>query len=302
MMSRKPFVNNSKICAKIIGGMGNQMFIAAAAIALAKRHDCALAFDLGSYKKYDIHDYALEPFDLDAKILPETAPSKSQTYLMKLSTRLRGQKGKQVHGCEVWEQPGYHYFSEFEHLGVNTYLSGYFQSPKYFAGYEATIKNIFNLEKGMTECGMRMAETALSAGQNAIGIHLRRGDYVTNPRALAHHGLMDEAYYKRALKLLDPLVKEPELFVISDDRDATRQMFSEFGDIMIADGTNEFDDMNLLARCHHKIIANSSFSWWGAWLGHNGQGLTLCPRHWFSIDIMRKTSVIDLIPENWVIV
>jgi hypothetical protein len=130
-------------------------------------------------------------------------------------------------------------------------------------------------------------------------VHVRRGDYVQHT---ARFALLQKDYYDRALRLVNRAVDKPRLFVVSDDPAAARDMLAGHPDASFATGGNAFDDMHLIASCHHHIIANSSFSWWGAYLSPWRDGLTIAPRAWFSRAVALQTYVDDTYAEGWITV
>lgn len=178
-------------------------------------------------------------------------------------------------------------------------LHGYWQCERYFADCFAQIRNDFifpvlplgppsDLADRIREC------------PSAVSVHIRRGDYVSDQQAMAFHGLMGQDYYGQALRLIQNSLGKATLFLFSDDPQWVREHFDCFGHegVVVDLGLPEvpLHDMHLMALCRHHIIANSSFSWWGAWLGEHG-GLTIAPRRWFADP---KIDTSDVIPKRWI--
>jgi len=292
---------HNRICVRLVGGLGNQLFQAAAGMCAAHRLNAKLIFDISSYKTDKRRTYELEPFAHEAQILDCATPSVFDYW------RLLQPSRKSVPpnwNGKIWQQSGFTYDDEFEQILPNTYLIGYFQSPNYFSGIEPLVRKAFNLEPLCSEIGRKWQDSIQTNSAPVIGIHLRRGDFISDPKAAKVHNALDYHYYKLATYIARRLAGAKARFmVVSDDHGAAKEFFSHLDDIDIVTGTNMFDDMHLLGQCHYRIIANSSFSWWAAWLGNQEtSGLTIAPRWWFTRQRMMHTPTCDLTPDGWVIV
>ena len=138
------------------------------------------------------------------------------------------------------------------------------------------------------------------ADSNSVSIHIRRGDYVADPTMYTSHGTCDIDYYNRCVESLTEKVKDTSFFVFSDDPQWSRDSLKlQYPAIFVDHNDMEhgYEDMRLMSQCKHNIIANSSFSWWGAWLNNNENKIVLAPEKWFA----KKTYIInDMIPVQWV--
>ena len=136
---------------------------------------------------------------------------------------------------------------------------------------------------------------------NAVSIHLRRGDYLKSEKVLSIHGVLSFSYYQKALHLLELTSNDLELFIFSEDIEWAKTKFkgykAHFFDYNR--GVNSWKDMALMTYCKHHIIANSSFSWWGAWLSKNS-GIIFAPAAWFNPSNV-TFNIQDFIPNNWTI-
>jgi hypothetical protein len=286
---------------RIVGGLGNQMFGAAAGMALARRLGAKLEFELYQFRESSgkTLPYELAPFNLPAtlsrgrdwRFKPEAA---AYRWWKKVSAG-----AGDGHVPVLWRQPGHHFDPEFEQLQGDVYLKGYFQSARYFANIAAEVRKAFDLSAVISEPGRAQAAAAGAVGERSVAVHVRRGDYVRHADRFA---LLQKDYYDRALRLINRAVDKPKYFVVSDDQAAAREMFADRPDTTFAAGGSAFDDMHLIASCHHHIIANSSFSWWGAYLSPWADGLTIAPRAWFSRAVALHTYVDDTYPEGWITV
>ena len=191
---------------------------------------------------------------------------------------------------------------DFDHLFFNTkppaLLEGYWQSYKYFNGYDTQIRSELMFRNPATGKNLETAE--LIAQENSVSIHIRRGDYVTNQSSNKVHGALGIGYYKNAIRRICDEVDSPHFFVFSDDLAWARNNLGlSIAVTFVANNTGEssFEDMRLMSLCKHFIIANSTFSWWGAWLNKNSGKIVIYPRNWFN-DPGINTQ--DLTPETWV--
>ena len=169
-------------------------------------------------------------------------------------------------------------------------LQGYFQTEKYFKHIEDEIKGDFEFRDEILEPCKEM----ISQVQNPISLHIRRTDYTTNP----NHTTLGLDYYENALKQFD---SDSEVLVFSDDPEWCKKQ-SLFSDdrFLIAEGNSNYVDMCLMTLCNYHIIANSSFSWWGAWLSNSEQ--VIAPSGWFAGSDNEHLDTTDLIPENWTVI
>tara|TARA_Y100000389_G_scaffold203370_1_gene251590 strand:- start:1797 stop:2435 length:639 start_codon:yes stop_codon:yes gene_type:complete len=169
-------------------------------------------------------------------------------------------------------------------------ISGFFQTEKYFKNVEDTIRSDFKFKKYIES----KAENIISKFNSPISIHIRRGDYVTNP----NHEALNLKYYQKSINLFK---KSDTFIVFSDDTDWCKQqnLFLDKKFNFASDFTNNFDylDMCLMSKCNKHIIANSTFSWWGAWL--SGTNDVIAPSKWFKNTKYSKNNTKDLYPLEW---
>jgi len=169
-------------------------------------------------------------------------------------------------------------------------IQGYFQTEKYFKHIEKEIKEDFEfMDEIMDPCREMISEI-----DNPISLHIRRKDYVTNP----NHTALDLDYYERALKEFD---SESTVLVFSDDPEwcSNQDLFSN-DRFLIAEGNSNYVDMCLMTLCSGHIIANSSFSWWGAWLADSNK--VVAPDGWFKGSKNEHLDTKDIVPENWMVI
>lgn len=300
------------VLAELVGGLGNQMFQYAAARAVSMRCNAALIldaswlssvteqhFDLWPFRPQTARPFALSPFRIKAGILKSDQPrSRWNNGLHHFTDRLNKRFGARKLGAPVYREKSFQYDSRVKSLQAPVYMYGYFQSEKYFADCRDAILEDFEI----TEPPCPEAQTLLDRIKvsDAICVHIRRGDYVTNRNVNALHGLCSLDYYHRGLQHIATNLTRPECFVFSDEPAWVRENLKLDVPVTIVDihGPDEaHGDLRLMAACHSYVIANSSLSWWGAWLGRRAGKRVVAPRQWFRAG---RHDERDLIPDQWV--
>jgi len=194
-------------------------------------------------------------------------------------------------------EPYFHYWPGIKNVPSDSYLRGYWQSEKYFHEVASVIRSDFTFKNPLTR---QNADLAVQIGQvNAVSLHVRRGDYVKNSKTTATHGLCSLEYYRKAIRHLADRVEKPYFFIFSDDIPWVKNHLDMDFSCQYIDhnsGAESYNDMHLMSLCRHYIIANSSFSWWGAWLNPSKNKIVVVPQRWFAND----NNVQDLFPFGWV--
>lgn len=304
------------ITVSLIGGLGNQMFQYAAGKALAERHGVPLVLDLSGFCSYP-----LRSFLLDRLLVPEAvaaaqaeagAPEKAESNFVRAKwkgriDRLLGRAGlpKLAQLPHDYREPHFHYDPAFEALGSHTTLFGYFQSERYFGPIANSLRSWFLPREPVGSAAAEML-ARIEASRLPVSVHVRRGDYL-NPGTAEFHGILGEPYYRQALGRLEGAIGgEADLFVFSDDPAAAEQVLSFVPKARLVhacgDPERPWEDMALMAHCRHHVIANSSFSWWGAWLNRSPDKIVIAPRAWFAQNELSKRNTGDLYPSGWILV
>jgi glycosyl transferase family 11 len=302
------------ITVSLIGGLGNQMFQYAAGKALAERHGVPLALDISGFR-----NYALRPFLLDRLLVPEAMMSAQAEPAEKPEEnftpakwkaridRLLGKAGlpKLASSPNEYREPHFHYDPAFEALGPTISLFGYFQSERYFNLIAGNLRDWFSPREPLGDTAAA-ALKRIETSQLPVSVHVRRGDYL-NPGTVEYHGILGETYYREALGRLEASVgQEAKLFIFSDNAAAAEQVLNFVPKSRLVhvrgDPERPWEDMALMARCQHHVIANSSFSWWGAWLNRSTDKVVVAPRAWFAPVELSKRNTGDLYPPGWILV
>lgn len=283
------------IITHINGGLGNQMFQYAAGRALALRHDVELLLDTREYDGSTQFDFMLDHFAIVARqglpsVLPPERRQDRLRYLIWRGFKLRP---------HLFRENGLSYNAGFDSTGNGTYLKGYWQSERYFKSVEAVLRA--DLKIVTPPSPVNAAILAELAERPAISLHIRRGDYVQNARTNATHGTCSLDYYRRALDLIAARMSEkPVIFAFSDDPAWMRENLVLPYEMRVMDqngSDRNYEDLRLMSACRHHIIANSSFSWWGAWLNPSVDKIVVAPKNWFANPKMENP---DICPPSWI--
>jgi hypothetical protein len=286
------------IIVKLMGGLGNQMFQYAAGRRLSNFRGTELKLDLSWFESISAVDtrrqYELGAFTIQEQFASseETGRFREGLLLRKFGFLFPFRERRHIH------EKHYQFDPDILRLPDNVYLDGYWQSPKYFSDIQDMIQTEFAVRTGPDDVNRRMADEI--AGAEAVAVHVRRGDYVSNPATSNYHGTCSMEYYQIAVKAILGRVKQPHFFVFSDDPAWARENFPLAGLKTVIDqngADRAFEDMRLMSLCKYHIIANSSFSWWGAWLSKNPEKIVIAPKQWFNDP---KIVTGDLIPETWI--
>lgn len=293
------------ITVALSGGLGNQMFQYAAGRALALQLESEVALDLTSYianrGRSWVRDFDLDVFNHQA-VRIDTSVSWKIKYAWKLVPKIRqyswGQRFLLMNRV-FRDKNSYAFDPRFHHLKDPFTLLGYFQSEKYFLPYREILLKEFTLKVPLNKANRDMAEKI--AATNAVSVHIRRGDYITNPYANKVFAECSVAYYRAAMEKIRQQADHLVFYFFSDDIEWVKQNLGDQVEAVYVDfnfGKDSCNDMYLMSLCKYNIIANSSFSWWGAWLNQNPGKIVVAPRKWFKSPEANAT-IADLIPESW---
>lgn len=288
------------VISALCGGIGNQMFQYAAGRRLAERRGVDLKLHFIPFGGNTPREYQLGSFNIREQFASSTEvallTSPRTGLFRKLLTRISGKQ----QGCPdtYVKERHYHFDPAILDLEGNVYLEGYWQSEKYFSDITPIIRNEFEIRCSPDSRNRLIAETIRAC--ESVSIHVRRGDYVTDPETSRVHGICGPEYYAESMRYVGERVDTPHFFIFSDDptwaRDNIRTDFQST--VVDHNGTEDaYEDLRLMSLCRYHIIANSSFSWWGAWLSENPEKIVIAPSRWFRID---SYDTRDLIPEGWI--
>lgn len=296
------------IMVRLMGGLGNQMFQYAAGLQLATlrktilKLDPTFLLDRMPRENFTYRDFDLEIFDLQPEI---ASPAEVRRF-----RRLAEPASRSVLERVADKLARRHYYLESSpafdagvlELPDETYLEGYFQNERYFADIGVEIRKRFRLapDESKLPAGTRRLADDIRSNQG-ICLHVRRGDYASNPVSFQHHGLCSLEYYQNGLKELRARGATGPVFIFSDDVKWCRDNFKE-SDKFVVVGDEHAGPCSslhfwLMTLCQSFVIANSSFSWWAAWLGENPNKIVVRPSQWIQASEFRDA---DICPPSWI--
>jgi len=294
------------IIVKLSGGLGNQMFQYACGRALSNLYNVPLKLDhtfLEDKLKPGItpRDYELSAFAIDKKITQTelreiglheatTAPYKTKFSFKRL-----------VSGYKFYTQKDLRFNEIIFEQGPNAYISGYFQNEKYFVDIAALIRTDFTFIPTTSKENISLANR-IESSENAVSVHVRRGDFLFAGNEKVHFTCTPE-YYMKAFSIIKSKIQNPEFFIFSDDDPQWIKDNLKFdAPFELIGNQNQgkgYEDMRLMSLCKHQITANSSFSWWAAWLNNNPNKMVVTPKHWVSLPAM-EIQLSDIVPSGWI--
>ena len=290
------------IIVEIVGGLANQMVIYAAARALAEKNADTLALDLNTLRKDRIRKFELHKLSMDLRIATEEEIARVRRKLSNPAADRLKEKIFRKLGIRrpyIYEEPYSGYDANFFRLSGDVYIKGNFASRRYFESIEPLLHREFRF-RGEMSPRTREYERTLREG-TSVGIHVRRGDYATNPHTRKFHGLIGVEYYSEAMKVLEERVGDPVYHVFSDDLDWARENLKSRAPMRFVDHTDaetSHEDMYLMSRCSHYILGNSGFGFWGAWMNTGEGKIVIAPKRWCADDSFNR--VFDLPPPDWI--
>jgi hypothetical protein len=309
------------IIIRISGGIGNQLFQYSLGRALSLKNGDELKLDTSFYELGIEPDrsFKLPHFNIpdisgmiagpaDFKKIGVSDPSRQDIFSRARRRAIRAMKSvKPLNKKGIILEPRFGFCPEILEVKGNHYLSGVWQSEKYFSGCAEQIRKDFELATPLSEAAAGMAERIRSADDGSISVHVRRGDQTDDPKLLKKHGHLDHDYYLPAVEYAAGKVRSPSLFVFSDDISwceknmsfnlPTTYVGAQTGSPMATGAIPDYEELFLMSLCKHNIVAKSSFSWWGAWLNRNPDKIVVAPKQRFGTETGEPD---DLIPGTWV--
>ena len=283
------------VLVEVSGGLGNQMFQYACGKALAIRNNAALALDLSWFERQE-----LRQFELWRYAIRHEECAHAGLLSLRTAHKLRRWGERLLFGNRRIREKSTGYDDTVFHAKGNLYLQGFWQSEKYFRDCKEPIKEELCLVEPLDAANQAWANK-IQQSKNAVSVHIRRGDYLTVPANQVTFEELSIEYYNNALKIMEALLGEINVFVFSNDLLWARENLISDAPMFFVDANDEHNghkDMRLMSLCSHNIIANSTFSWWGAWLNRNPNKIVISPRTWFKKEDMNHD---DIIPEDWIV-
>lgn len=290
------------------GGLGNQLFQYALGRHLSIMHQTELLVETSHYLDQTgmtPRVFTLSNFNIAARIATESdlraigvpdmtsmkTSHKARRYLFRLFERLKSpQKRKFV------LEKSYRFDKNILKSGNPCYLNGNWQSVKYFEPSASIIRGEITLKDEFSP-EAEVIRSQINKG-NSVSLHVRRGDYAQKQKANALHGVCSIEYYQAAIAYIAEREPNIIIFVFSDDIEWVKKNLHTPHPIVYVSNSAipDYQELVLMSQCKHHIIANSTFSWWGAWLNPSPAKIVVAPKHWFASN---QVDASDLIPESW---
>ena len=271
---------SKKIIVQLSGGLGNQMFQYALFYQLRKMGRTVLIDDVTGYQDQTERQVQLSVFDI-------SYPTPTRQDLIKItdsSMKLRSRIRRKILGrrTKVYLEKQFNFDStifQTEHA----YLEGCWQSEKYFADVKEELLEKFHLPTDKIDKKNQEVKEQINACCS-VSMHIRRGDYLEEEHVGLYGGICTPAYYQRAIQYMKEHLDNPVFFIFSNDPTWARENFSGENSMIVGINSEEqgYLDMMLMSECKHNILANSSFSWWGAWLNRNPEKIVIAPEKWLN--------------------
>ena len=286
------------IIVRLISGLGNQLFQYSFARRIALERNVPLKLDTSFYDSQDLRAYQLDYFNIKAEVISQEALSKA------LRTNWFWMARKGWYGTQrllpyykkriVREKEKFCYDPNMTETSKITYFNGYWQHYRYHQSHEAIVRNELTLKSQyLSKISKLLTEIDSS---DSVSLHIRRGDYISDPRANERFGILPLDYYQDALKFIRQRINTPTVYVFSDDTEWVQnhlKLDSPLHFITIEDEARDVLELALMSRCQHNIIANSTFSWWGAYLNNNPHKIVIAPKQWSSDAVINQTMKIQ---------
>ena len=271
-----------KIITNLYGGVGNQMFQYAAGYAAAKAANASLYVDISAFKEYRTRNLELKKFGFKINLADNDDIEKLNKKHFFRKTLFKDKKKT--------------FYPEILKIKNSAYLKGYWQSEKYFAHIRDEILQLFEFKNLDFIKNTQILQKIKNS--NSISVNLRLGDYISNDTYRKIYFLCTKEYYKKALEYICTQVENPVFFVFSDEIEKAAEFLPDGYCYTFVNSANWQEDMYFMKNCRHNIIANSSFSWWAAWLNNFPEQIVVSPSRWFTKEagICDK----DIVPSSWV--
>lgn len=288
-----------KIIIRLLGGIGNQLFQYAVGRSLAIKHEGELLLDdsLLRQRRFGVtpREFELSVYNIRARKLHSDEESYIQ-FLVRRPFRYLYATGLMKSNFTYYREPHFEFDSRLHQLAGDLILEGYWQSERYFADIADELRRELQPINLLDVNAHGFLNKILH--ENSVSLHVRRSDYISNPAVAKNHVVCDLAYYQRAVAMVAERVANPFFFVFTDDPAwVTKKFRIDFPMVLVSRPNTwpAYDDLRLMSNCAHNIIANSSFSWWGAWLNSRPKKIVVAPSRWFRA----KKNTQDLIPPEW---
>ena len=289
----------------LTGGLGNKMFIYAFCVGLRQRGEKTVLFVPRNknskgygHQGYELDKlFGIQEFDGWKFRIQTTCLKQYSNFIRLFPARFKVSLFKCV-GVEVVKVPENFIFypSVFEFIHKHQLFMGTWQSEQFFDGATSLVRQSFQFKQTLlSSLTVELSKSVQS--QNSVSVHIRRGDYLSDQYVTGFDGICTPEYYAKAIELIRSKQEKTVFYIFTDDKDWVTENFRLDNAVYVLHNTgiDSWQDMYLMSQCKHNIIANSSFSWWGAWLNTNSNKMVIAPKKWW-----RLFEKDDVVPDNWV--
>jgi hypothetical protein len=305
------------IITKLKGGLGNQMFQYATGFAVANKNQTIQKIDVSGYDDVRVANsetprkFGLSIFKITSPIAlsDEIAKAKYPFNILSKAWRFFKQRILKQNYTDYDPKLFKKISKEIEKYRHTKkypgfYLDGFFQSEKNFTEFAPQIRQEFTFKKEFFDEKVKQLAEVMQK-ENSVSVHIRHGDYLHDKKTHKYHGVLSVEYYQDAIELITEKIKEqknpakttpPVFYIFTDDEKWADENFPTFTNIS-KNHLKDHEEMYLMSQCKHHIIANSSFSWWGAWLNKNSDKIVITPEKWTST---KSNPHPNIIPETWI--
>jgi len=287
------------IVTKLKGGLGNQMFQYALGKNLSLQNNTSLKLDINWYKSgKNNRDYKLNKFNITEDLINKSELKKFYKHRPHFSKLGKIYDLFFVNSSKYVKEKTRDFEPDIFLLKDNTYLDGNWQSEKYFKNIEDIIRKEFTLKNKPSANFEDLLTKIKEVGENSIAVHIRHGDYSLDPEENKRHTALPLGYYLDAIKTIKGKIPNPAFFFFSDDIKWCKNQFGNLQNVYFVGSENliDYESLILMSKCSHQIIANSSFSWWSAWLNENPNKIIIAPAQWYN---RLRINIDDRIPKGW---
>lgn len=288
------------IVVRLMGGLGNQLFQYAASRHLAQLNDTELFVDTtfleSTVENTTPREYCLSNFNVASKIADEKLLQNFRGSEFSIPERIKI-KLISLGKYNKYKFDDYGFDEQFLKLKGNYYLRGFFQTEKYFKSIESIIREELTVKDEFIPKDKQLIDDIKN--RNSVAIHIRRGDYIRNLSSMEAHGLCTKDYYTKSIENMKrELGNDLHFYLITDDAKWVQTEMRWDINSTLIENKSTIEDFYLMSLCKHNIIANSTFSWWAAWLNKNENKRVILPKHWLN-NLLSDT--IEIAPKNWIV-
>jgi len=287
------------IVTRLIGGLGNQMFQYAFGLHLATQTKQSLYVDTSGFETYRLHALAINHFAISASQLPKShrrrlpGRYRGTSRIREITDNLWGLIQPETASLKLRREKPFGYQPHYTSPTTNLYLDGYWQGEDFFPKMRAKLREEFTLAQPLTPRSRDVAAQIVQ--QESIAVHVRRGDYVTNDKTKKIYRNLDADYYRKCLTDIQQHIENPKVFLFSNDIDWCLKNLDvglPVTPVTHNNAATAYEDLCLISQCRHAVIANSTFSWWGAFLARESAARRVYyPDPWFHPETLNGSAL-----------